>query len=152
MKKETIESEWVRYIQGYYLPGEYGNYKGNQKFDRYDIELFAGDIILDCYPNNGTFITRCCKVIEGHYVKNIRMRPRSPIRDLPSGPRQNKAKEQTVIAIKAERAVVVLRCGPCGHEEHISLEKFKNRRTDCDNCLRLGYISTMDLKGVITKK
>ncbi len=51
--------------------------------------------------------------------------------------------------IKSDRVVVVFKCGPCSHEEHIPLEKFRNRRVDCDNCLRLGYISTMDLKGVI---
>lgn len=54
--------------------------------------------------------------------------------------------------IDLERVVVVRRCGPCGHEEHVPLEKFTNRRVDCDNCLRLGYISTLYLKGVIIKK
>lgn len=51
--------------------------------------------------------------------------------------------------IETKGVVVVLRCGPCRHEEHIPLEKFRNPRISCDNCLRTGHSGWMDLKGVI---
>lgn len=54
--------------------------------------------------------------------------------------------------IEPERVTVILRCGPCRHEEHIPLEKFKNQRVDCGKCLGGGWMSTMDLKGVVIKK
>lgn len=54
--------------------------------------------------------------------------------------------------IEKERVVVVLKCGPCKHEEHIPLEKFRNPRISCDNCLSTGYSGWVDLEGVIIKE
>lgn len=51
--------------------------------------------------------------------------------------------------VKPDRVVVVLKCGPCGHEEHFPLKEFRNRRVDCGNCLCGGWMSTMDLEGVV---